>query len=580
MRSIIVIAVAIVVVGSACSARNDPKTGETDSPERTDAAAVSDTGRADAASELASGQPPDGTGRASGHASSQTDDPLLADGIRSLKLKRSIVVRMEPHKDAERYGTIAAGTWVGWQRAIEAAPDSGCERRWIEIEPYGWICETMFRTSERLPKGVELPKLERAELVPGVYGKVIGEAPTTFVKEGEEDEIEMVPARELTGSIMVRRYGELIVAQAVTEPEPEGGDGGGTEGGDGQTSAAPETPASSGGDAAVTDESAPDGKPGASPDGPPPSEKADEKADEKAGEIPGETPGEEELEDVVYWRINTDRKAEYLPAKSIREYRPSAYRGLRLGDETGRSMPVGYPRSEKRLRGKIPVYSAARGGRRVDRIATRTPVPIVDIARDAKDRVIAYRIGEGRWVRARQMLLVDRMPPPPHTGAYERWFDLDLDTQVLVAYEGQLPVYTTMMATGSRKHPTGTGIFRIWVKFAEKNMSDLAGEDPYSVATVPWVQFYDKGLALHTSYWHDKFGTRRSHGCTNLAPADARFLYFWSDPQVPPGWSMAKGTVGHAGSMVRIRSSEDPDPQFQGYALEVLEKRKAQRESR
>jgi lipoprotein-anchoring transpeptidase ErfK/SrfK len=45
--------------------------------------------------------------------------------------------------------------------------------------------------------------------------------------------------------------------------------------------------------------------------------------------------------------------------------------------------------------------------------------------------------------------------------------------------------------------------------------------------------YYLGGYALHGAYWHDAFGTPRSHGCTNLAPADARWLFYWTDPQVP-----------------------------------------------
>ena len=465
------------------------------------------------------------------------EDGPFAASTRSLQLRRSIAVRMAPDKDAERYGTIAAGTWVGWKRALDARPHSGCEGRWVEIEPFGWICEQLLQPSELPPKGVELPRLEREELVPGVYAKVVGEQPVTFYKEGKGDEIEMVRARALEGSVMVRRYGELVVDQAVDD------------------AASPVSPAVENDASAQATGDGPDAGVGT---------KGDDGGESVAKTGP-----------VTYWQITQGRKAEYLSVKSLREYRPSKYHGLRLGDDTGRAMPIGYPRSEQRLVAKIPVYSAARGGRRVDRVPTRTPIPVLDSARAANGRVIAYRIGDERWVRASQMLLVDKTAPPPGTDPHERWMDLDLDTQVLVAYEGELPVYTTMVATGSKKHPTGTGIFRIWVKFAEKNMSDLAGEDPYSVATVPWVQFYDKGLALHTSYWHDKFGTRRSHGCTNLAPADARFLYFWSEPTVPPGWSMAKGTIEHPGSMVRIRSRDDPEPQFQGYALDVFQARQA-----
>ena len=73
----------------------------------------------------------------------------------------------------------------------------------------------------------------------------------------------------------------------------------------------------------------------------------------------------------------------------------------------------------------------------------------------------------------------------------------------------------------------------MWLKESEADMKGLNGEDPYSVATVPWTQFFypDDDLALHTAYWHDQFGKPRSRGCVNLAPRDARWLYYWSDPQ-------------------------------------------------
>ncbi len=48
--------------------------------------------------------------------------------------------------------------------------------------------------------------------------------------------------------------------------------------------------------------------------------------------------------------------------------------------------------------------------------------------------------------------------------------------------------------------------------------------------------YYHHGYALHGAYWHDGFGRVRSHGCTNIAPADARWLYRWTTPTVPRGW--------------------------------------------
>ena len=63
--------------------------------------------------------------------------------------------------------------------------------------------------------------------------------------------------------------------------------------------------------------------------------------------------------------------------------------------------------------------------------------------------------------------------------------------------------------------------------------------DSFNLRDVPFVQYFHKGYALHGSYWHDDFGKVRSHGCVNLAPVDAAWLFEWTDPVVPPTWHAA-----------------------------------------
>jgi hypothetical protein len=48
--------------------------------------------------------------------------------------------------------------------------------------------------------------------------------------------------------------------------------------------------------------------------------------------------------------------------------------------------------------------------------------------------------------------------------------------------------------------------------------------------------YYWASLAVHGAYWHDGFGKARSHGCTNVPPVDARWLFRWSRPELPAGW--------------------------------------------
>jgi lipoprotein-anchoring transpeptidase ErfK/SrfK len=143
--------------------------------------------------------------------------------------------------------------------------------------------------------------------------------------------------------------------------------------------------------------------------------------------------------------------------------------------------------------------------------------------------------------------------------ANERWVDIDTRAQVLVAYEGTRPVYFTLVSSGRRGFDTRRGEFRAWVKLATTDMSNA--DDPdldtstrvYSVERVPWVLFFHRDQALHGVYWHDRFGTARSHGCVNLAPKDARWIFEWAPPALPAGWEAVFPTDEEPGLRVRVR---------------------------
>lgn len=86
----------------------------------------------------------------------------------------------------------------------------------------------------------------------------------------------------------------------------------------------------------------------------------------------------------------------------------------------------------------------------------------------------------------------------------------------------------------------------------EYGVTRRRGSEGFELRDVPWIQYFSAGFALHGAYWHDVFGTPRSHGCVNLAPIDARLVFLWSDPPVPDGWhgvnigpDMGEGTWVH-----------------------------------
>jgi len=103
-------------------------------------------------------------------------------------------------------------------------------------------------------------------------------------------------------------------------------------------------------------------------------------------------------------------------------------------------------------------------------------------------------------------------------------------------------MFRTTVSTGSAWTPTVTGRFRIFRKLLSQTMR---GPD-YVQPNVPYVMYFYGAYSIHGTYWHNDFGRPRSHGCVNLRVADARWLFEWTDPQLPPGsseiWSSKSGT--------------------------------------
>ena len=168
---------------------------------------------------------------------------------------------------------------------------------------------------------------------------------------------------------------------------------------------------------------------------------------------------------------------------------------------------------------------------------------------------LAYETIDGLWIGDRDASRLDPVRKMPAWGSNgEKWIDINVTKQTLALYEGTKAVYATLISTGeaglsdpTQSTATKRGIYRIHTKHISVTMdSDEVGEE-FELRDVPYVQYFESNYALHGAYWHDRFGIPKSHGCINLAPEDARRIFFWTEPTVPAGWHGAllplKGTV-------------------------------------
>ncbi len=177
---------------------------------------------------------------------------------------------------------------------------------------------------------------------------------------------------------------------------------------------------------------------------------------------------------------------------------------------------------------------------------------------------------EGWWMRTSEGTVAKTTSPPKDLKPGEKWIDVNLTTQTLVAFEGDKPVYATLVSTGKmndddkeKDHRTKPGTFRIREKHIAATMDgDVASDGPYSIEDVPWIMYFNGSIAMHGAFWHSNFGHVQSHGCVNLSPIDAKTLFGWTDPPLPAGWQGVMATDDRPGTRVIVHDPPESHPKW------------------
>lgn len=249
-------------------------------------------------------------------------------------------------------------------------------------------------------------------------------------------------------------------------------------------------------------------------------------------------------------RFGVTTGLEVLPLDRTQPVVPSAFSGIALGELT---LPIAFVRA----RGAYRVIDDPRGITPGAPLAFREAVAVTDETRSLGG--VEYLVAkDSTLIPAYQTVVIKPFRRLPAWSADDvKWIDVSIPKQTLVAYEGVTPVYATLVSTGiggtgdpKETHATVQGAFKIYEKHTTVTMDGRESRDSFDLRDVPFVQYFNEGYALHAAYWHDDFGRAHSHGCVNLAPRDAAWLFRWTDPRIPEGWHgvIARG----AGTIVYV----------------------------
>jgi lipoprotein-anchoring transpeptidase ErfK/SrfK len=167
-----------------------------------------------------------------------------------------------------------------------------------------------------------------------------------------------------------------------------------------------------------------------------------------------------------------------------------------------------------------------------------------DEIRISDDGAVYYRVGErfGSYgdlfvadaTAFRPLTEEDSSPINPNVDPEEKIVKVNVTDQTLSCFEGKNEVYFCRVSTGVGEHSTPIGESPTWRKMVSTHMAGGTVSAGYDTPGIAWTSLFSgEGVAIHSTFWHNDFGAKRSHGCVNVLPDDAQWIFRWSSPEVP-----------------------------------------------
>ena len=176
----------------------------------------------------------------------------------------------------------------------------------------------------------------------------------------------------------------------------------------------------------------------------------------------------------------------------------------------------------------------------------------IDDVKERGDGEWLYRVrephgsyGDVFWspARAYKPLSEDDLSPIS-PNVEDKRVQIDLTKQTLSCYEGNTEVHFCRISSGAKYDAYGTQVDNwstpvgnnqaINRKFLALHMAGGSTASGYELMSVAFTSIFSTGgVAIHSTYWHNNYGEPMSHGCVNVSPEDAKFVFRWSRPVVP-----------------------------------------------
>ncbi len=246
-----------------------------------------------------------------------------------------------------------------------------------------------------------------------------------------------------------------------------------------------------------------------------------------------------------------------VPAAGLKRFKRSKFQGLKLTPEL--TLPIGWIRKKPRPKYKREGDEFVPTG---EQFAVRTHVPLTGEEIKVKKNKQRLRYLETRepgiYVLSSDVS-VDRVrekgtPWEVKRAKETKWIRVRVVQGLLTLYEGDKPTFSTLMSPG-KEGATPYGRYRIESKHHVTTMTTEMGEPRKNwIADVPWTMYFKRPYAIHGAYWHEDFGMKKSGGCVNLSPIDAKYVFEWANPAMPDGWGSVQAYPMGGGTFVLVEA--------------------------